>query len=994
MASQTFLWKPASELDGNLLVLTPNRYNDLIKQVYVVLPDGKRIAGRYTGNTANGQRGHFRFNQPGAAFPPGSYVEATLNNGQAVQWGVKDPGTRLSGGTERVSSAPGGNQQLFSMSDHIENDIKYNSGPNSPREETGPKIPPKSPSVPTPSPSDEAPSNPKPGSPSAPGEGGGATVESSDVPPGFQYPQADFGDLNFVPIEPKFIPQIDVPYVDPIKSAQEIGAYNTEQFQQNLGIGSKNALQLTDLEFKGLEAFNRAARKLQQEGIIDENAFNQLQVASANEFNRTQITPANEFNRGEVAEANRFNQGQRIGQLETALPGARESILGGIERANTLAEGRFVSDAEDRAFEATARNTAAEGAVVRGFGDDSVFGRRASELLSAEQRLQLSQVGEQSLDRFLTLGNNLVFDQPIKANPILDQPLRFEPQQARTSQDVRGAPAIPTSQIAVQQQEALTSLSTIPPVQGAQLQIGQNQFQANLDQNTNQFNSKLDFDSQAYNSTTGLNVLLEQLYADVFSAQQEASANNQGIATILANAGFASGQNASTAGQIGNFAGTAIGAASSAYQAYQASQAAETGGQAVAQGGGQAATQGGAQAASGGGSSAATQGATAVGTPVATAAAAELTTPATGVAAPELVSATGVVPSSAPSAAPVASTAAPAAASTAAPTAAATGATVTETGLIAAETAPSAIGGGGGITLAEGTGTGAAAGTSTWGAALSAYALPAAIVATAIMAAMNLAEHGDEIFSGTATDWEAASVTDPWGYMVSQGIFGGSDLGEALVTNYGNVLFEQGSDSAMIANLATLTPYSVAALGNHIFGSGKSKKQQWRDKLRDFGEEIGLFTKNNKGDGSHLVQLADGSYYDIGKDGKNRIENYGQNVNGETDRFTYDIDWSDPRTGEVIGYLNPLAFMIYGESSGQMIGHLANAAISNNNSLSDSKDNIKHFAESAGIDYDKGVAILQQQQANGTITQQDYLIFLNGWNELMLTEGVTNDIVI
>ena len=82
MADNNFLFKPVSESDGNLVVLTPNTFNDRINQVEIISPDGNVVStGRFAGNEHNGQRGHFRFDSPGSSFA-GNQVRVTFDDGR------------------------------------------------------------------------------------------------------------------------------------------------------------------------------------------------------------------------------------------------------------------------------------------------------------------------------------------------------------------------------------------------------------------------------------------------------------------------------------------------------------------------------------------------------------------------------------------------------------------------------------------------------------------------------------------------------------------------------------------------------------------------------------------------------------------------------------------------------------------------------------------------------------------------------------------------
>lgn len=875
MPSNEFLWKPSSESDGNLVVLTPNNLNGQINQVAVVSPSGQVVPGTFSGNQHNGQRGHFRFGQPGSAFPNGSRVVVQLNNGESVVYDIGRTGNRnqgLSGqraNTDNINLLiPGNTDGSVQLQAGTVDDKRNNIG-----------------------------------------------FESNQ---GFAFPQSDFSSLSFNPISPSFIPNIDVPFVESLDRTAEVGDFNRGQFQSNLLQGGINALDLLELEFAGLEEFNREARALQQEGVIDENLFNQTQVAAANKFNRGQIPDANIFNRDQLSEANIFNQQERLRQLETALPGARDTILEGLDRGRQLSEGVLPDSIEDRAFEVAARSAAADASQVRGFGDESVFGRKTSDLLSAQQRVELGQIGEQTVGRFLSLGANLAFDQPIKQNPILDQPLQFQPQLATTAQDIPGRPDRAASTLAVEQQSQLTPLTTVTPSQAITFDIGQNQFQAGLDQRSNEFNSTLDFNSQRFNSSTDLGVQLEQLNSEVFNAQQESNAINAGISAQIAqdqfNQGIDAGQEQAVIGAVGNVVGGFIGATASG----------------IFRGAGTA----------GGTTAAASTVPTAIGGQAVVGSA------ATASGAPGFLLADGSI--------------------------------------VAASEVP------------------AAAGATPLGTTFASLgpAGPASVLAAASIATgLGLAETAKGLTDGSITETDVkrgfASIFP--GGAIPSGLneITGGQFNENDVTN-----------AALLMNPATapiaLADMALSASGID-FGSGKGAAQQERDALRNFGTDIGLFVvgegegedENGLQSGFHHVELADGSFYNVGIDGDNKIQNYGINpVNGETERFTFDIDWSDPRAAQAVSLANPVALMAFGQNAPAMMGHLVNAATSNNNSLSETKRNIRHQASQLGVDYQQGLRLLEQHRQVGNVSDQEYFVFVNSWNELMLTDGVENEVIV
>jgi hypothetical protein len=82
-----FLWKPVSDSNGNLVVILPSQYNGKVSSVSV---NGER--GSFSG-IANGNRTHWRFSKPGAAYGSNARVVATTSGGN-VSWTVPNGGAR------------------------------------------------------------------------------------------------------------------------------------------------------------------------------------------------------------------------------------------------------------------------------------------------------------------------------------------------------------------------------------------------------------------------------------------------------------------------------------------------------------------------------------------------------------------------------------------------------------------------------------------------------------------------------------------------------------------------------------------------------------------------------------------------------------------------------------------------------------------------------------------------------------------------------------
>ncbi len=96
-----FLWKPISEADGNLVVLLPQSFTGGIEDVALyqgetVTESSKIEQGHFAGDEANGQRAHYRFELPGAAYGTAVTLGVTLEDGRNLSFSIPNAGERLS----------------------------------------------------------------------------------------------------------------------------------------------------------------------------------------------------------------------------------------------------------------------------------------------------------------------------------------------------------------------------------------------------------------------------------------------------------------------------------------------------------------------------------------------------------------------------------------------------------------------------------------------------------------------------------------------------------------------------------------------------------------------------------------------------------------------------------------------------------------------------------------------------------------------------------
>lgn len=75
-----FLWKPVSEGDGKLVILLPGSLRGRVSGCTISGSFGSEN-GRFTGDTHNGNRPHYRFSRPGANYGSNITVTARTTDG-------------------------------------------------------------------------------------------------------------------------------------------------------------------------------------------------------------------------------------------------------------------------------------------------------------------------------------------------------------------------------------------------------------------------------------------------------------------------------------------------------------------------------------------------------------------------------------------------------------------------------------------------------------------------------------------------------------------------------------------------------------------------------------------------------------------------------------------------------------------------------------------------------------------------------------------------
>lgn len=177
-----------------------------------------------------------------------------------------------------------------------------------------------------------------------------------------------------------------------------------------------------------------------------------------------------------ISQENEFNQQQKLNNAETAMPGIQDILNGEIKNAQTLANGKLLTSAEDLALEQTARSAGADAAWTRGLGDDSLVGQTLSNQLSVNQRQSLMQQGQSYLNSVTQLATNVLMDSPQKA--MLGSEIK-----APTYGEIQNT----TNSL----YNSLNAATTMNPAEAQSSIVGQRQFQSTMDYNTKVTNANL-----------------------------------------------------------------------------------------------------------------------------------------------------------------------------------------------------------------------------------------------------------------------------------------------------------------------------------------------------------------------------------------------------------------------------------------------------------------------------------------------------------------------
>ncbi len=174
-----------------------------------------------------------------------------------------------------------------------------------------------------------------------------------------------------------------------------------------------------------------------------------------------------------------------------------------------------------------------------------------------------------------------------------------------------------------------------------------------------------------------------------------------------------------------------------------------------------------------------------------------------------------------------------------------------------------------------------------------------------------------------------------------------------------------GVGTAILPGIGTAVGALLGGLGGSqgFWRSGKDPKQLGRDKLRAALQEQGFLDKD------YNITLADGTTYNMGKDGRTR---------------PFEPDMERANIDKAIAYSNPLGFLMSGgneELHSSTAGYFANAATGSG----DYRENIKKMYKDMKAEPDAVRDAIRQAQKEGKLAEDTANIYLHDLDELFGT---------
>lgn len=266
----------------------------------------------------------------------------------------------------------------------------------------------------------------------------------------------EFTPVDFNPVDFPTINPAEYTFTDPQAFAKAFGAFNREELGKNFDLATDFSFKALQNELAGLRAFVPAAASLAREQTSIDNQFN------------TMI---------------------RGRQVDEALPSARGDLAAQRRRSLAYARGELPDSITDRALELGIRSRAADAAGFGGVGARSQQAEKLSDVMSAEERFQIAQYGEN------LFGQNLGTSASLFLPPTT---------YSQVGQQIRPTPEVGAGRLTYQGAGMINEATLLSPGAALESTIQQNQFKTNLTQRTNEFNATGLFNASTFNSQGAL----------------------------------------------------------------------------------------------------------------------------------------------------------------------------------------------------------------------------------------------------------------------------------------------------------------------------------------------------------------------------------------------------------------------------------------------------------------------------------------------------------
>jgi hypothetical protein len=187
------------------------------------------------------------------------------------------------------------------------------------------------------------------------------------------------------------------------------------------------------------------------------------------------------------------------------------------------------------------------------------------------------------------------------------------------------------------------------------------------------------------------------------------------------------------------------------------------------------------------------------------------------------------------------------------------------------------------------------------------------------------------------------------------------------------------SGAAQGATIGTAIAPGVGTVVGAIIGglignvkTGKELSQFHRDKMRDALEQLQLFEED------HLIKFSDGTVFDMGKDGDNRLIN----ADGSGDRRFYEADATHPFGHQAVAWSNPLAVVLTGGNvklANDLAGYFSNALLVGVENMEDVRNKALDLYQKVGISPEQMAGSLADLKNKGILTPHEAQAFLNSY---------------